>query len=452
MATAPLPDLSTETRAAIGRAREQLDDERIAELVLAMTAIPSPTGEERALAEYVSRHFADAGVEAEVQAIDDRQANVIGRIRGTGEGPSLMVYAPLDTAFSGQPGEDRPWLGSDVRDDFSLVPRRDGTRIVGMGAENPKGYAAAAIVALEAIAAAGIEIRGEAIVALASGSMPVDGRPGFDRRPLGHGSGIGELLDAGALPDFAIVLKPGYSVVHEEVGLAWFKLIVHGTVNYTGIRHKGPYANPIVAAARLVTAIEAWFPAYTASNSAGLVAPQGSINAIRAGSSDRTAFIPATCEIDLDLRVAPASSPADVRRQLEGALDQIRAGDPDLDVELVPTAALPGTTTDPENWVVRSLVRAWEAQEGRVHEPVGRGSGATDGAIIRGHGIPTARIGLPPAATPTPNPYPGFSMGVVDVTSIHRLAEVLIGAIIDTVSRTRDDVGLTTARRGARAI
>jgi len=315
-----------------------------------------------------------------------------------------------------------------------------------MGAENPKGYAAAAIVALEAIAAAGTELRGEAIVALASGSMPVDRRPGIDRHPLGHGSGITAWLDANPAPDFAIVLKPGYSVVHEEVGLAWFRLIVHGTVNYTGIRHKGPYANPIVAAARLVAALEAWFPAYTAANSAGLLAPQGSINAILAGSPDRASFVPATCEIDLDLRVAPASSPADVRRQLEAALDEIRAGDPELNVELIATAALPGTATDPENWIVRSLVRAWEAREGRVHEPVGRGSGATDGAILRAHGIPTARIGLPPAEAPTPNPYPGFSMGVVDVTSIHRLAEILIGAIIDTASRTRDDIGLNGRR------
>ncbi len=449
MASTALPELSVDARAAIERARDRLDDERIADLVMGMTAIPSPTGEERALADYVAAHFAAAGVESQVQAIDDRQANVIGRIRGTGEGPSLMLYAPLDTAFSGRTVEDRPWLGDDVRDDFSISPRRDGNRVVGMGAENPKGYAAAAVTALEAVAAAGLDVRGEAIVALASGSMPVDRRPGFERHPLGHGSGITHLLESGTRPDFAIVLKPGYSVVHEEVGLAWFRLIVHGTVNYTGIRHKGPYANPILAAARLVTALEAWFPEYTAANTAGLVAPQGSINAITAGSSDRAAFIPATCEIDLDLRVAPASSPADVRRQLEAALDAIRADDPDLNVELLPTAAIPGTATDPDNWVVRSLVRAWEEREGRTHEPVGRGSGATDGAIIRSHGIPTARIGLPPSPSPTPNPYPGFSMGVVDIGSIHRLAEVLIQAIVDTVSRTRDDVGLATPRRGA---
>jgi succinyl-diaminopimelate desuccinylase len=448
MAPVPLPVVSAETREAIERARGLLDDERIADLVMGMVGIASPTGEERPLAEFVAGHLVGAGVQAEVQSIDDRGANVIGRLGGGGDGPTLMLCAPLDTAFSGQRDEDRPWLGDDPRADFAVAPTRDGTRIVGMGAENPKGYAAAAIVALEALAAAGLPARGEASVALVSGSMPVDGRPGFDHRPVGHGSGIEYLLSHGTAPDFAIMLKPGYSVVHEEVGLAWFRLIVHGTINYTGIRHKGPYRNPIIAAARLVTALEAWFPDYTAANTAGLVAPQGSINAIQAGSADRAAFIPATCEIDLDLRVAPGSSPDDVRRQLEAALDTIRAGHRDLDVELVAGPATPGTATDPDSWVVRSLVRAWEDLEGRAHEPVGRGSGATDGAILRSHGIPTARIGLPPGPPVTPNPYPGFSMGVVDITGVHRLADVLIGMIADTISRTREEVGLAVPVRG----
>ena len=86
MASVPLPVLSAETRGAIARARALLDDERIADLVMGMTAIASPTGEERELAEYVARHLAAAGIEAEVQWIDDRQANVIGRLGAGGHG------------------------------------------------------------------------------------------------------------------------------------------------------------------------------------------------------------------------------------------------------------------------------------------------------------------------------------------------------------------------------
>jgi acetylornithine deacetylase/succinyl-diaminopimelate desuccinylase-like protein len=270
--------------------------------------------------------------------------------------------------------------------------------------------------------------------------MPVGGRPSSDRRNLGFGSGLTYMLEHGVAPDFAIVLKPGWAVVHEEVGLAWFRLTVRAPVGYTGARHKGPYRNAVVDAAAVVTMLEAWFAEYTSASASGQVAPQGAVNAISAGHADRGAFNPASCQISVDLRVSPRTSLREVARQLDRALDRIRAAVPGLDVTAEMTAGLPGTHTPPESWIVGSLVRAWEDREGREHSSPGGGSGASDGAILRGHGIPTARIGLPPPRTPSP--YPGFSMGVADAGAMRRLTEVLVGAIVDTTTRTRAEVGL----------
>jgi acetylornithine deacetylase/succinyl-diaminopimelate desuccinylase-like protein len=377
-------------------------------------------------------------VEAEVQQVEGELANAVGRLRGSGDGPRLLLYAPLDTAWSGDTAEDEPWLGAVPRPDFALPPVRDGDRVIGLGAENPKAFAASAIAAVEALATAGARLRGDVVLALAGGSMPVAGRPGIERPVVGLGSGIRALLAAGPRPDFAIVLKPGYAVSHEEVGLAWFRITVRGAVNYTGIRHKGPYRDPIVLAARLVTALEAWLPEYTAEASGGLVAPQGSINAISAGSPHRASFVPATCTLHLDLRPAPGVTADELQARLAAALEAIRAADPELDVGLELTAFLPGTRTDPDSWIVRSLVRAWEASERREHVPPAKGSGASDAAIIRSAGIPTARIGLPPPAEPSP--YSGFSMGVADLHSVARLSALLAHAIVDTAARSRADV------------
>jgi succinyl-diaminopimelate desuccinylase len=429
-----------ERQALAGRACAEIDDERLAELCLEMTAIPSPTGEELELATYLARRLRSAGLEGTVQPVDGRQANAIGRLRGSGDGPELLVYAPIDTAFAGVAAEDGPWLGECPRADFSLPPRREGTKVIGLGAENPKGFATCAVAAAEAVARAGVPLRGDLVVALASGSMPIGGRPVSDRRNLGFGSGITHLLEHGTTPDFAIVLKPGYSVVHEEVGLAWFRLTVRASVGYTGARHKGPYRNAIVDAATVVGMLEPWFAEYTRANASGQVAPQGAVNAIAGGHPDRAAFNPATCEIFVDLRVSPRTSLRGVAGQLERALDRMRAADPGLDVTAELTAGLPGTHTEPESWIVRSLIRAWEDREQREHKPASGGSGATDGTILRGHGIPTARIGLPPPETPSP--YPGFSMGVVDTGSMRRLTEVLVRAIVDTTTRNSAEVGL----------
>src|SRR6185369_4114081 len=113
--------------------------------------------------------------------------------------------------------------------------------------------------------------------------------------------------------------------------------------------------------------LEAWFADYAAANTSGLVAPQGSINAISAGSADRLAFVPATAQIDLDLRLGPRTSADEAEAQLRDELDRIRVAHPDVDLDLERVLDLPGTATDPESWIVRSLVAAWEDREGREH-------------------------------------------------------------------------------------
>jgi acetylornithine deacetylase/succinyl-diaminopimelate desuccinylase-like protein len=425
----------------VERARGHLDADRVAELVYEMTAVPSPTGEELELARLVVDHMRANGVDARVQPIEGRLANAVARLGRAAPGsPRLLLYAPIDTAFAANRDEDAPWLGDRPRADFALPPTREGHRVVGLGAENPKAFAAAAVVAIEALVAAGADIPGELLVGLVGGSMPVIDRPAVGLRDIGHGTGVRYLLENGGRPDVAIVLKPGYVVSFEEVGLAWFRLVTRGTVNYTGIRHKGPYRNPILLAGRLMTHLEAWFAEYAREQDDGVVTPQASINAIHAGSPDRLAFVPQACELDLDVRVPPALSPADVAGELRVALDAIEREDPELAVEMHRITATPGTRTDPDHWIVQSLIAAWEWREGRDHVPGKGGSGASDAALLRGAGIPTARIGLPPPAGGSP--FPGFSMGVADADSIVRLAEVLIRAVVDTCIRTKAEIGL----------
>jgi acetylornithine deacetylase/succinyl-diaminopimelate desuccinylase-like protein len=346
----------------------------------------------------------------------------------------------LDTAFSGNNEEDQPWLGTAPRPDFALPPSRDSGKVIGLGAENPKGFAAAAIAAFEAVALQQQRLRGEIVLVMCGGSMPVNWRPRVGGA-IGHGAGISQLIAEEAPPDFAIVLKPGYAVSHEEVGYAWFRVTVRGAVNYTGIRHKGPYRNPIVAAARVIDGLEQWLPEFAAHNTSGLVAPQGSINSIRAGSPDRAAFIPQTAEFDIDMRIAPDSNADEVEGQLQKAIERQREADPELDYAVTRIVAVPGTRTDPESWIVHALIRAWEGRENKTHEPLRNASGASDASILRSAGIPTARIGLPPPATPSL--FAGFSMGVADEESMCRLALLLVQPYVETASRTRSEVGLT---------
>ena len=80
-------------------------------------------------------------------------------------------------------------------------------------------------------------LKGSLMVGLGSGGMPTNRRPNFTSFNAGQGAGCAFMLAQGVCGDFAIIAKPGWSVAWEEVGLCWFKVIVRGDLNYTGVRH-----------------------------------------------------------------------------------------------------------------------------------------------------------------------------------------------------------------------
>ena len=72
-----------------------VDEEAIAQLTMEMVDIPSPTGGERALAEYLADRFRAAGLQTSIQEVEPDRYNVFGRIEGTGDGPTLMYCGHL---------------------------------------------------------------------------------------------------------------------------------------------------------------------------------------------------------------------------------------------------------------------------------------------------------------------------------------------------------------------
>jgi acetylornithine deacetylase/succinyl-diaminopimelate desuccinylase-like protein len=421
-----------------------IDVDALRRLALEMTAIPSPTGAERELAEYLVARLGAAGFDAVYQRIDDEQGNATARYRGNGSGPSLMLFAPIDTHLAGNVADDGPWAGlSPERTDLRTEAFFEDGSIVGLGAENPKGHAACVVAAAEAVRRAGVPLNGDLMVGLAAGGMPVNASPlaRITRSNVGQGNGASFMLEQGFRPDYAVIAKPGRSVAYEEVGLCWFKLTIGGTFDYAGRGRHATHRNPIVDAARVINALEAWFPSYTERNTNGAVAPQGSIGAIRGGWPEKPAFISAACELYLDMRISPRSDPTDVHRQLDEALAGVRSKNSGLDVRSQMILAIPGGSTAPDNWVIRSAVHGWESVAGRAHEVQLGTSGATDANILRGRGIPTARIGIPPGAS-LERFKNVFSMGVVSVDALVALTRMLVTIAIDTCTRTTAEVGL----------
>jgi acetylornithine deacetylase/succinyl-diaminopimelate desuccinylase-like protein len=432
--------LGKEREQGIDRAWNAIDETQLAELNRLMASIPSPTGEEGQLARAIVDVMNKSGIDAFYQRMEDDQGNAIGRIRGTGDGADLLLYAPLDSAFSTNTEEECPWIGDRFPAEMTTQAYvRDGD-VVGMGAENPKGYAACVVAAAQAIKAAGVPLRGSLLVGLGAGGMPTNRRPLLQKFSAGQGAGCAFMLEQGIRGDFAIIAKPGWSVAWEEVGLCWFKVIVRGDLNYTGVRHVVKGRNPIVHAAKVIASLEKWFSEYTEKNTSGLVAPQGSINAIQAGWTHKPAFVPAACHFYVDLRISPRVNPIEAKRQFGEAIERIVKINPELCIEWEMILSVPGSCTDPNNWIIQSCVRAWEFVENKKHQPRTGTSGATDANILRAAGIPTARLGMPRRASANETQRNRFSMDASNIAGMKQLTKCLVYAALDTLMRERTEV------------
>jgi acetylornithine deacetylase/succinyl-diaminopimelate desuccinylase-like protein len=426
----------------LDRAVACIDDDACARLLMDMVNISSPTGDERALAQMAVATMKARGLDAFYQEIDEHRGNAIGRLRGSGEGPDLLLYGHTDTTFTGDEDEDYPVVGAGPRPDLRPSASLADGVVTGLGAANPKGGGACAIAAVDAVRRAGVPLTGDVTVALVVGGIhkrPIKGaqRNYAGRRYQGFGLGCEWALKHGIRADHCISTKPGYSVVWEEPGECWFSIQVHGVMCYSGYRHMQKYRNPIDDAARVVQALEAWFPEYTRRNTLGLLEPQGAVGAIEAGWPYKPEMVPAVCTIYADARTNARTDPQEVKRQVGEAIAQIRRDNPGLELTWDMVLSVPGSRTDPESWIVQSCLRAWETVEKREHEFTRGLSGTSDGNVLRAWGIPTARLGLPGVGSLHPD-MPVMFDGV-RVEDLKRLTRCYVYALIDTCTRTREE-------------
>ena len=436
--------LSAAQRQWLQHAVSLIDEQRMRGFDRTITSIHSPTGEEREINEWMTRHMREMGLDALYQPVDERSGNAIGRLRGRGSGPSLLLYAPIDTHLRADPDEDVPWVGPALRPD--MLPHgyiADNGDVIGLGAANPKGMVTILTEAVRCILSAGVPLQGDVILAFAGGGMPVVPRRGEARQNHGLSSGVTYMIHHGTTADFAIICKPGWAAAWEEVGLCWFKVTVRGQMGYAGMTRTFPnFRNAIVHASRFVLALEAWLPQYQERNTSGICSPQGAIAAIRGGWPHKSAFPTAATEVYIDLRCNPRTSPAEVKVQFAAAIDAIRVQHGELILDWEMLAAYPGSYTDPENWIVQSAMRGWECVEGTPHHVLPGTSGQTDASTLRHLGMPTVRIGYPPVPTIPPE-WQGFGgLGVSHVPDLAKVTRAILYAIVDTCTRSRAEVGL----------
>jgi acetylornithine deacetylase len=231
------------------------------------------------------------------------------------------------------------------------------------------------VEAAAALARSGIRLRGDVIVAAVVGELQ-------------GGIGTVAMLDAGYVPEMAIVPEPTHLAIRTlQCGALDVLIHVRGRASASATRHLTPPVNALHKMLKVIPAIEQMRFTYTPHPELPHL-PLVSIGGIVAGlgheyKMHRFEYTPDYCTVTVGIRTAPGQSEASVRADLEAALAALRSADPDLQAEVaMPPAGyaapfhglkyfVPAPVVPKEAPVVAALARAHETVSGKPVDHIG---------------------------------------------------------------------------------
>lgn len=391
--------VARDLEARLVRARSEVREDKVLEVLGVLMKRASPPGRERALAEDIANWGTRGGgdVAWEVDPLDEASANLLAR-SVLGDAPELAVYSHLDTSLVGEASGDfaiTGELGATAPFSFAAEDRM----LRGFGVGIAKAPSAAAIVSFLCAAGALRElgVPHRLTLLLAAGgthrATPSDTPAAAER----FGRGVAHALGGAWRPAAVLNVKGGpRGVLHEEPGAAYLRVRLRARWTAALVRASvAPEGGLVRHAGTVLDAIETWRESFLRSHPpAGQLANEIVIGAIRGGTAAKADLIPGLLEVSVYAILLPSEDPARVARELEA---HVRGRVIDLperpSVEVEVYASAPGGTTDPASEIVRLANDAWLAFVGSDPRAVTGWTGATDGAVFRAAGIPTARMG-----------------------------------------------------------
>ena len=352
-----------------------------------MVDIPSATGNEIGMARYLVERMQRAGLETDLQIVDENRPNAVGHLRGSGTGTNLLFTGHMDTSYSGS---------EDYLDGPGFKPKavdKDGW-IWGLGANNMKSGLAAALVAIEAIVKAGIKLTGDVSFAAAVGEIekaPVEEFQGVEYS--GYGTGSKHLVTHGITADYALLVEPtGLRISIANMGCIWLRITVHGTVAHSALASRPGTVNAIALMHALQSDIAEWARAYQQRHAFMGEHANVTIAAIRGGAPWRLSRNPHACSLYLDIRTVPGQTVEEIKRELRGVLRAFaqRTQTPEPSLYLYVTD--PPTRIDESLPVVVALGKAQSAEMGERPASIIRRPGA-DAVHFTAYGVPCVVFG-----------------------------------------------------------
>lgn len=258
--------------------------------------VPGAAGEGE-IAQFVADWLTKAGIEVIMDEAAPGRPNVVGIVRGSGGGKSLMLNAHTDVV--GVAGMSEPF-----------TPRIEGNRLYGRGAFDMKGSLAACMVV--AARAKALNLAGDLIF-----TAVVD----EEYASIGTAS-----IAKQWTTDAAIVTEPtGLNLCIAHRGFVWLDVETEGVAAHGSRPHLG--VDAIAKMGKVLVEIEALDQQLRAGTAHPLL-QTGSIHASLISGGQELSSYPAQCKLGVERRTIPGETPEIVEAQIQAILDRATASDP----------------------------------------------------------------------------------------------------------------------------
>ena len=337
----------------------------------------NPPGNETAAAELLRTYLEANGVECELYARVPERANLVARIPGRGEGPSLLFLGHTDVVLADASEWSVPPFSGEVRDG----------EIWGRGALDMKGHVAANAVAIASLVRDGFEPSGDLIFAATADEEVGDDfglswlcaeHPDSIRSDYAVNEGGGDRLTVGD--------DVFWVVATAEKLTAPFHIRVHGRSGHASM--PGIADNALVKAAKLIERIAQYRPEPQIQQEVEVFlqavlgeVPSPETAVARTRERDRTVaeqieplltptfaptmisasrkrnVIPAVCEVVVDCRLLPGQTPAEI----EPVVRSVLGSDIEYDLEFLKAEGGTRSALDTPLWgAVESFIAGLE--------------------------------------------------------------------------------------------
>jgi acetylornithine deacetylase len=324
--------------------------------------VPGAVGEAE-IADYLREWMTSLGLDTKLTMVEPGRPNVVGILKGTGGGKSLMFNGHIDT------------VGADYMTIDPFEPRIDGNKLYGRGSFDMKGGLVASMTAVEAIVESGVELSGDVVLAGVC-----------DEEFASIGT---EHLMKDLRVDAAIIGEPtGFNIQIAHKGFAWIDVVTHGFAAHGSAYKVG--VDAIAKMGHVLIGLEA-LESLLMEDRHHLVGP-GSVHASIIEGGRELSTYPDTCKLEIERRLIPGETREDVDLEMQQQLQSLSEEDPKFKADYKITFYRGPMEISPDEEICRVLEEETQRVLGVAPRFTGS-AGWMDTQIIYDKGIPAVAYG-----------------------------------------------------------